>query len=150
MSSTNTENGAIARFGYVSAYDAQRHMARIQFPDKENLVLSWLPVVIPNSKKNHDELHLDIKEHVVCLMLGNGLEAGVVIGAVYDDENKPPTGDQDTRKITFNDGTEISYDRKNHKLVISCVGDIEIITPGNINVTSGSNITNIAARIDLN
>ena len=59
MSSTNTENGAIARFGYVSAYDAQRHMARIQFPDKENLVSSWLPVVIPNSKKNHDELHLD-------------------------------------------------------------------------------------------
>ena len=150
MSSTNTENGAIARFGYVSAYDPERHMARIKFPDKENLVSSWLPVVIPNSKKNHDELHLDINEHVFCLMLGNGLEAGAVIGAVYDDENKPPTGDQDTRKITFNDGTEISYDRKNHKLVISCVGDIEIITPGNINVTSGSNITNIAARIDLN
>ena len=146
----NTENGAIARFGYVSAYDPKRHMARIQFPDKENLVSSWLPVVIPNSKKNHDELHLDINEHVFCLMLGNGLEAGAVIGTVYDDENKPPTGDQDTRKITFNDGTEISYDRKNHKLVISCVGDIEIITPGNINVTSGSNITNIAARIDLN
>ena len=135
----NTENGAIARFGYVSAYDPKRHMARIQ-----------LPVVIPNSKKNHDELHLDIKEHVFCLMLGNGLEAGAVIGAVYDDENKPPTGDQDTRKVTFNDGTEISYDRKNHKLTISCVGEIEIMTPKNITVVSGSNITQIGARIDLN
>ena len=146
----NLEAGAIARFGYVSAYDPVRHMARVSFPDKDGLVSSWLPVVIPNSKKNHDELHLDINEHVFCIMLGNGLEAGAVIGAVYDDENKPPTGDQDTRKVTFNDGTEISYDRKNHKLTISCVGEIEIMTPKNITVVSGSNITQIGARIDLN
>ncbi len=138
----NSENGSIARFGYVSNYDAKRHMARVIFPDKDNLVSNWLPVVIPNSKENHDELHLDINEHVFCLMLGNGLEAGAVIGAVYDDKNKPPEGNKDIRKITFSDGTEILYDRKGHKLRINCVGDIEIYAAGHMDLK--------AARIDLN
>ena len=138
----NLEAGAIARFGYVSAYDPVRHMARVSFPDKDGLVSSWLPVVIPNSKKNHDELHLDINEHVFCIMLGNGLEAGAVIGAIYDNENKPPTGEQNTRKVTFEDGTEIFYNRKNHELKINCVGNIEIHADGNMKIS--------AARIDLN
>ena len=60
MSNKNTEAGAHDRLGYVSAYDAKRHMARIQFPDKDDLVSAWLPVAVSNSKKNRDECHLDI------------------------------------------------------------------------------------------
>lgn len=140
--SNNLEAGAIARFGYISDYDAKKHMARVQFPDKDNLISNWLPVIIPNSKKNHDEFHLDINEHVFCLMLGNGLEAGAVIGAIYDETNKPPEGDQDIRKITFSDGTEIFYHRKSHELKINCVGDIELHADGHMKIS--------AARIDLN
>ena len=142
MSDNNEEAGAHGRFGYVSAYDPKRHMARIQFPDKGDLVSAWIPVAIPNSQKNRDEFHLDVGEHVYCNMMGNGLEAGVVLCAVYDDKNKPPEGNQDIRKTTFDDGTEILYDRKNHKLEIFCVGDIEIIAKGNIKI--------MGARIDLN
>ena len=142
MSDNNEETGAHGRFGYVSAYDPKRHMARIQFPDKGDLVSAWIPVAIPNSQKNRDEFHLDVGEHVYCNMMGNGLEAGVVLCAVYDDKNKPPEGNQDIRKTTFDDGTEILYDRKNHKLEIFCVGDIEIIAKGNIKI--------MGARIDLN
>ena len=158
MSENTTEAGAHGRFGYVSAYDPQKHMARIQFPDKENLVSEWLPVAVPNSKKNHDECHLDIGEHVYCNMMGNGLESGVVLCAVYDDKNKPPAGDGDIRKTTFEDGTEILYDRKNKTLEIKCEGDVKIqakgnITfkaEGNITITAGGNISEQAARIDLN
>lgn len=130
------------RYGVVSDYDAKRHMARIKFPDKDNLVSGWLPVVIPNSLKNHDELHLDINEHVVCIMTGNGIEAGAVIGSIYDDTNKPPEGNQNIRKITFSDGTEIFYNREKHKLKINCVGDIELHADGHMKIS--------AARIDLN
>ena len=142
MADNYDESCAHGRFGYVSAYDPKRHMARVQFPDKDNLVSSWLPVAVPNSKKNKDETHLDIGEHVFCSMMGNGLEAGVVICSIYDDTNKPPTGDADTRKVTFDDGTEVYYDRKNSKMTINCKGDIEIHADGNIKIT--------AARIDLN
>ena len=142
MPSKNTEQGAHGRFGYVSAYDAKRHMARIQFPDKDNLISAWIPVAVSNSKKNRDEAHLDIGEHVYCNMMGNGLETGVVLCSLYDDTNKPPAGDADIRKTTYDDGTEIIYDRKNHKMQINCVGDIEIHADGNIKFT--------ATRIDLN
>ena len=142
MASSSEETGAHGRFGYVSAYDPERHMARIQFPDKDNLVSSWLPVAIPNSLKNKDEIHLDIGEHVYCNMMGNGLEVGVVLCSVYDDKNKPPVHEQDIRVVTFADGTRIQYDRKEHLLKIDCVGDIEIHAKGNIKLT--------ASRIDLN
>ena len=142
MADKYDESCAHGRFGYVSAYDPKRHMARIQFPDKDNLVSAWLPVAVQNSKRNHDERHLDVGEHVYCNMMGNGLEAGVVICSVYDDKNKPVVHEQDIRSVTFDDGTEISYDRKNHLLKVDCAGDIEIHAKGNIKLT--------ARRIDLN
>ena len=142
MADNNTESGSLGRFGYVSAYDPVRHMARIQFPDKNNLVSAWLPVAVRNSAKNKDECHLDIGEHVYCSMMGNGLEAGVVLCSIFDDTNKPPAGDADIRKTTFGDGTEIIYDRKSKSLTINCVGDITINASGNMKLT--------AAKIDLN
>ena len=150
MSNESTEAGAHGRFGYVSDYDPKRHMARIQFPDKGDLVSAWLPVAVQNSKKNRDECHLDVGEHVYCNMMGNGLEARVVLCAVYDDKNKPPAGDADTRKTTFDDGTEILYDRKNKLLKIECEGDIEIHAKGNITIKADGNIKEEAARIYLN
>jgi phage baseplate assembly protein V len=89
-------------------------MARIRFPDKDNLVSAWLPVAIANSKQNKDEFHLDIGEHVYCNMLGNGLESGIVLCSLWDDKNKPPLGDQDTRITEFADGTTVFVDRKSH------------------------------------
>lgn len=142
METNNEESGSHGRFGYVSAYDPARHMARIQFPDKGDLVSAWLPVAVPNSLKNHDELHLDVGEHVYCSMMGNGLESGVVLCAIYDDKNKPPVHEQDTRAVTFEDGTRITYDRSSHLLKVECVGDIEVHADGKIKLTG--------ARIDLN
>ena len=150
MADNYDESCAHGRFGYVSVYDRERHMARIQFPDKDNLVSAWLPVAIPNSLKNHDERHLDVGEHVYCNMMGNGLEAGVVICSIYDDKNKPVVHEQDIRAVTFADETQISYDRKNHLLKVECVGDIEIHAKGHINIIADGNIKQQAARIDLN
>ena len=146
----NSETGSHGRFGYVSDYDPERHMARIQFPDKDNLVSAWLPVAIPNSMKNKDERHLDIGEHVYCNMMGNGLEVGVVLCSIYDDKNKPVIHDQDIRAVTFEDGTKISYDRKNHLLKIDCIGDIEIHAKGHIHIFADDKLTEKGSRIDLN
>ena len=46
MANENNESAEIGRFGYVSAYDPKRHMARIEFPDKGNLVSAWLLFVV--------------------------------------------------------------------------------------------------------
>ena len=108
-------NNCELRTGYISDYDPKRHMARVIFPDKGFLVSGWLPVSVRNSKRNHDENHLDINEHVLCLFEGNGVEEGFILSALYDDKNTPPDSDPDIRKILFDDGSVITYDRKNHK-----------------------------------
>ncbi|MBQ7215513.1 MAG: phage baseplate assembly protein V [Synergistaceae bacterium] len=102
------------RFGHVTEYDPSRHMARVEFPDM-GIVSHWLPVLVSNSLKNHDETHLDIGEHVACMMAG---EMGVILGAFYDDKNKPQVEDPDVRAVTFSDGVRVLYDRQRHMLVI--------------------------------
>ena len=130
----------MALFGYVSEYDAKKHMARVNFPEK-NIVSSWLPVLVPNSQNNHDELHLDINEHVASLMLGNGLEQGFILGAIYDEKNLPLVGDKDIRMVKFEDGSTVQYDRRNHKMQICVQGDIDILATGNIRID--------AKRVDI-
>lgn len=127
--------------GYVEDYNADNHMAKVFIPEK-NFTTGFLPVIVPNSKLNKDELHLDPQEHVACLMLGSGLETGFILGSFFDEDNLPPVANQNIRSVTFDDGTLIQYDRENHKLEINCVGDIDI--------TASKNIRLQAQRIDLN
>jgi len=110
----NVETSATLRHGYISAYDQKKHRARVYFPEKDGLVSYWFPVLVPNSLKNKDEMPLDKGEHVVCLCFGNGLEAGVILGSIWDEKNQPPIGNKDIRVTTFEDGTRIFVDRKKH------------------------------------
>ena len=154
---TSNEQPAVLRIGHVTEYDPKTHRARVYFPELD-ILSHWLSLIVPNSLENHDELHLDTNEHVACLMLGNGIEAGFILGAFYDAKNLPVEGNAEVRAVNFKDGTRIIYDRENHKLQVDCEGDIEITAKGNITLTSAKNITikasgNIteqAARIDLN
>ena len=116
-------------------------MARIKFPDRENLVSAWIPIAVNNSKKNKDEVHLDIGEHVCCLMNGNGIEHGIVIGAIWDDKNKPPLGDQNVRRTEFEDGATMSVDRKNHIVEITdSYGSYIRMKDGNIYIMASKNV----------
>lgn len=126
MTGEQTETGVHARFGYVYKFDPETHRARIQFPDKDGLISAWIPVAVPNTKKNKDEFPLDKDEHVFCLFMGNGLEQGIVLCSIWDDKNRPPVKDKDIRVTTFEDGTVISYDRKKHLLKIDVKGNVEI------------------------
>ena len=123
------------RFGHVTEYDPSRHTARVNFPDI-GLTSWWLPVLVSNSLKNHDEVHLDVGEHVACLMAG---EMGVILGAFYDDKNPPAVKDSDVRAVTFSDGVRVSYDRKAHELSIASPEAITL-NAGNITLNTG-NIT---------
>ncbi len=105
------------RFGHVTEYDPSRHMARVEFPDI-GIVSNWLPILTHNTLRNHDETHIDIGEHVACMMSGQGAEIGVILGAFYDDKNTPPVKDPDIRAVTFDDGVRVMYDRKRHELLI--------------------------------
>lgn len=105
---------AYMREGHVSSYDPSTMTARVCFEDLDNLVSHPFKVIIPNSINNRDEYHLDVNEHVACLCLGNGIEAGFVLGSTYDAKNPPVVGNPDRRVTIFDDGGHVFYDRKEH------------------------------------
>lgn len=136
-----SEAGGVLRLGYVSAFDAVNKLARVTFPDKDGLVSGWLQLLVRNTKKNGDEVNLDVGEHVACLMMGNGIEHGVVLGACWDGKNVPPVGDADIRVTTYEDGTTIQVDRKNHVVEVrDSYGSYIRFADGNIYIMANQNV----------
>jgi phage baseplate assembly protein V len=141
----SNENTCVLRFGYISVFDAEKKLARVRFPDKDDLVSWWLQVVVINTLENQDEINFDPGEHVACLMAGNGIERGVVLGALWDKKNEPPVGDQDIRVTKYKDGTTVQVDRKNHIVEVkdhygSYIrfegGNIHLIAAGNVHINN--------------
>jgi phage baseplate assembly protein gpV len=148
----NTFESIPLRDGHVSSYDPATHTARVVFEDHDNLVSPPFPVLLPNTLKNKDEIHLDPGEHVMCLCFGNGIESGVVLGCVYDGKNPPQVGEQGKRVTVFDDGTRVEYDRAAHVLLADVKGVVKIVTDGGIgitgNVTVAGSITASGSIVD--
>lgn len=126
------------RFGNVTEIDATKGLARVSF-DEDGIVSDWLPIAVKGSKANKHESWFDVGDFVACLMDKN-IEDGVILGAIYDENNTPPVGNKDVESTTFSDGTLIKYDRANSKLIIECVGDVNVNCV-NANVTASTKVT---------
>lgn len=129
------------RIGIVVAVDEKTAMARVRWTDMDGEVSYWLPVMQKKTLKDKEYWLPDLNEHVVCLIDENG-EEGVILGAIYSDADATPVQNKDKYYIHFEDGTEVEYDRKQHKLRITVKGDILIEADGNMTLK--------ASRIDLN
>jgi len=103
------------RVGTVSAQDTARAKVRVTFPDRDQLVSYWLPVLV--TKAQHDKFYdmPDIGEQVVCLMDLRD-EAGCVLGAIYSSADTPPVNSPDKWHVTFKDTAVLEYDRNLHVL----------------------------------
>lgn len=138
---THMEAGVTLRYGIVSAIDAQAHRVRVHLPDLD-LQTWWLAVIVPGSRADRHYGLPDIGEHVACLLDARG-ESGVVLGSLYSARDAAPVdGAPDRHHVRFADGTTIDYDRRTHKLILHCVGDVEIV--------SDTHLILRAPRIDLN
>lgn len=131
---SDTKN--VIRSGQISSINAANGTARVTFADKDDLVSYDLPVLQRSTLKNKDYSMPDIGESVVCIFQPNGVAEGFVVGAHYNEEDKPPVSDPDVRQVTFEDGTVVSYNRSSHVLDINCgSGTVNIVAGGNVNVT---------------
>ena len=131
------------RRGIVVAVDEKRAMVRVQFPDLDGLVSNWLPVLHHKTHKDKAYWLPDVGELVIVAFDEEGEHSdGYVLGAIYNEKDKVPTASKDKFFIRFEDGTEIEYNRKEHKLRISVKGDVWIEADGNMTLK--------ATRIDLN
>lgn len=124
----------LIRVGRVSSVDTATATARVVF-EAQGVVSYDLPVLQKQTLKNKDYCLPDVGEHVVCIFLPTGNAEGFILGAIYSDQDLPPDDSNNKRKVQFEDGTTIEYDRESHTLTIDTVGAVNIVAAGAVNVT---------------
>ena len=141
------------RRGIVVAVDEKTAKVRVEFPDLDNMVSDWLPVVVQKSQDDKFYWLPDIGEMVVVAFDEDGdFTTGYVLGAIYNSKDTVPVANRDKYVIRFQDGTTIEYDRKARKLTAVVNGDVEItanITTINGNLVVNGNITASQEIYDL-
>ncbi len=130
------------RVGKVVAVDDKNAKVRVQIEDADAVITYWLPVVHQKTQEDKHYWLPDIGELVVCAFYEDDWDTGFVLGAVYNDKDKPPAETREKFVIEFKDGTRIEYDRAKHELRLTVKGDIIIEATGNMTLK--------ASRIDLN
>jgi phage baseplate assembly protein V len=118
--------------GRVSSIYPERCTARVYFEDK-NMVSGELQVVVRGAQNHKDYWMPAIGEQVICLFLPNGNGEGFIIGALYNDEDKPPVQSEKKRHILFEDGAFIEYDSTSHVLTI----DFSAVSGGQVILKNG-------------
>ena len=117
--------GATFQQGIVSAVDAAKHRLRVKFPAMENFESDWLPMLTQAAGGNKFYSLPDKDELVACLFDAHG-ETGIVLGAIYNDQDTPPASSNDIWMKEFTNGTVIQHDRT--------TGDVSVITTGKVTV----------------
>ncbi len=121
---------SMIRVGRVVATDPDRATVRVRMPDADGMVSYSLPVLFPKTKRDLWYAMPDIGDHVVCVFLPFGLEAGFVLGAFYSASDEPPVMSQDKSRVTFADGSYLEYDRAEHKFSVYIVGEMDLRVNG--------------------
>ena len=127
------------RIGEVVAVYPQRATARVKFLDMDEETSYELQILHPHTYKDKAYWMPRIGEKVVCLMLN--LTDGFIVGGFYHNDCPPPTESGDKAVITFEDGTWIEHDKRNHKITVDCKGNVEItVNNGNGTFTINGNL----------
>lgn len=113
------------KFGLVSEVDVKNGTARVKFTD-DGFVSAPLKMAVSRSGKDKVSFAFNINEHVCCIM-DEGLEYGVILCAVYDENNLPHADAEDnTLSINFGDNSSILYNRNSHTLKVNIKGPVKI------------------------
>ncbi len=143
----------IGKFGIIS--EVKNGFARVEFKD-DDIVSNWLPAMVRRSLNDKDSWPYELLEQVFCMM-DEHCEYGIILGAVYNDEDVPDTdeGAGKFRKL-FSDNSYIEYDKNTHVLTANIQGkikaiatdDIEVTSNAKIKATAGTDITADAVNIE--
>ena len=134
------------RFGIVSQINPLLCQARVNFGDDDSTSY-WLPVLQTKTLKDKFYSMPDIGEQVVCLMDQNS-EDGVILGAIYSNEDKPIITIEKQLSVNLENGSQINADKENNTLTvvfqnIKFIGDIthEGILTNTNGIKSNADIT---------
>lgn len=139
------DNNRLIMIGTISAIYPEDATARVMFSDRDSMVSKRLPVMFTRALGIEIYAMPNVGEEVLCIFLANGLEEGFIVGAYYNDINKPPAKDKNIKIIKFEDGNYIKYEKgtftikgnvvvegeiKSNKFIGDLVGDVDGLCKG--------------------
>lgn len=158
----------IYRVGLVVAQDPVHCMIRVNYPDRDNMVSPWLPLMQKSTAGTQDFWMPRIGEQVHVLHTMDGDSQGIVLGASYTSGNPstydarvastsktppakgpvPSTGGPSTsspsspnaRHVTFEDKAFFEHNPDNGTTTANTQGPLQIVTTGYIHVSAGATI----------
>lgn len=142
IAALEANRGASLRFGKVTGVEGG--YARVQLADGHGMVSMPLATLHRRVLRDQDITMPDQGEPVAVLFSGQGLEAGVVLGAVYSPAVPDPAQDAHIDYRRYEDGTELWYDRVRHRLIAKVEGDIEAETTGKVDIHAAGTLAAVA------
>lgn len=135
------------RVGLVSVVDRDAETARVTFPDLDDVVTDFLPIIRKggNSWAQQNELPEE-EDHVLVVFLSASMSDGFIIGGYkLEDSDAKLTPDQ--FGTVFEDGSFAYYDRTAQSMVIHSAGNV-IITGGHVTI-SAQNVILASENVQL-
>ena len=140
----------IMRIGTLFEIDFEEAKARVKIGDLETDFLPWIN---SNSGSNNSWNPPEIDEQVIILSPSGDLSQAVILPSLY--KNNASDSDQNIKSITYQDGSNISFNVSSGTLDLDLKGDVTIKVVGNaniegdnINIKGNSNIT-LDGNVDL-
>ncbi|MDO8771919.1 MAG: phage baseplate assembly protein V [Burkholderiaceae bacterium] len=145
------KNTGLVSFKNGIVHESKVGWAKVQFPDVDDLLTQWIPVMHSKTQDDKQFWTLDVGEQVKCLM-DERLEDGCVVASLYSEVDVPPTDDVDEYGIKFKDGGWFSYNRRTGLFTALIMGDAVIEVGANLSATVTGNATaivggNLAATV---
>lgn len=112
--------------GTVDSINPEQCTCNVKIPDQDDRIINDLQIVFLGTYGTQDYRLPAIGMMVVCIFDSNNDTDGFVLGGVYNEEQKPAFSNKDISATTYPDGSVVSYDSKNKKLIMNLVGDAEI------------------------
>ena len=112
------------RIGRISSVNYAEGTARVVYTDRDNSVTMELPLL------SYEYSMPKVDDLVLVLNLPTGGEAGVILGKIWNDNNKPKESGEKIYRKDLGEGCYIKYDEETKKLRIDCPKGIQI--KGNI------------------
>ena len=85
---------------------------------------------------------------VLCCMSGDIANA-VIVGMLYTQGINSQEQSETIDQIRFDDGTTVQYNSDSKTLLIHCVGDVDLISDSNIDLSAANSVNISAAQINI-
>ncbi len=134
----NTDN--LIQIGTIVNVDPEnRALVRVELFER---VTDWIPYKMVSNSHIRLWIPPRVGEQVIVLSpFGEG-DDGIVLGGIYNIDQKEPAGSNDhTSIVVFEDGTSITYDTTAKALTINASGSVAVTAPSGMSITADVTIT---------